>query len=428
MAFAPFLAIAITLISMLLLISYCLQLVKSIEINNILKRDFYGIAYSSQNNGVWGNVIVSQQGLMPMITITLEGIRLYSRESISVQHNITNLTHFAKPNRSNWLATISSLLNIQLYNELSPEAQSFTLLRKRINLSNTLEIEINNLNNIMSDLKKSFSSLDVNPLLVKSENNIKNAHKNAHISCQAKYHEHGEITKQIVHLIDFLSLPDNTRKALLFRQEDSDVLVDKKSDEDFEDLIDFMSTLDDLLEELEEEPVSCATIPKLEPKSMEKKATKNFWQATVWGSPCPAGDMTDHYHFSTKDLADKCAARKITEGWDVKSIEVVEIEEPPPRLMPTPQIDKEEFLQWLEKRMESVGYSVDSAPSYLKDAYLTGNPSDLNPLVWHEWLRFKSPNGLIASGEVDPPAFIGPRGGTYTMDANKDGRPYRRYF
>jgi len=344
MAFAPFFAIAIILIGIPLLISYCLRLVKSIEINNILKQDFYGIVCSLQRNGVWGHVVVSQQGLMPIVTITLEGIRLNSKESISVQHKITNLRHFEKPNRSNWLATISSLLDIQLYNELSPEAQSLTLLRKRINLSNTLEMEINNLNNVMSDLEKSFKTLDVNPLLVKSENNIKNAHKNAHISYQAKSHEHSEIAKQVVHLIDFLSLPDNTRKALLFRQDDSDVLVDKNSDEGFEVLVDFMSTLDDLLEELEEEPVSCETIPKLEPKSMEKKATQNYWQVTVWGSPYPAGDMTDHYHFSTKDLADKCAAMQITEGWDVKSIEVVEIEDPLPRLMPTPQIDKKEFL------------------------------------------------------------------------------------
>lgn len=155
---------------------------------------------------------------------------------------------------------------------------------------------------------------------------------------------------------------------------------------------------------------------------MSELASRRVWKVLVWGAALA--------FFATRDEAEKCAAEKVSQGWDSKSIVVVEVDLPlsPPPPTTEPLSDREEFLQWLEKRMQSVGYTVETAPNYLKDAYISGKPSDLNPLVWNEWLKFKSPNGRIASGEVDPPAFIGPRGGTYTMDVTADGRPCRRYF
>jgi hypothetical protein len=53
---------------------------------------------------------------------------------------------------------------------------------------------------------------------------------------------------------------------------------------------------------------------------------------------------------------------------------------------------RDAFLTWLKSRIESVGYTVESAPSYLKDAYLSGNPKDLNLLVWQEWFEFNDPD------------------------------------
>jgi hypothetical protein len=174
---------------------------------------------------------------------------------------------------------------------------------------------------------------------------------------------------------------------------------------------------------------------------MDGLPTRKAWQVLVWGSPLPASFLEldrEGYYFFNRDAAENCAARQIANGWDEKWVEVVEVDLPlfPPPLpppLPPPQTteqlsDLEEFLQWLEKRMQSVGYTVEKAPNYLKDAYISGKPSDLNPLVWHEWLKFKSPNASIANGEVDPPTFFGPRGGIYTMDVTADGRPYRRYF
>jgi hypothetical protein len=53
-----------------------------------------------------------------------------------------------------------------------------------------------------------------------------------------------------------------------------------------------------------------------------------------------------------------------------------------------PSFDHKHFRQWLEKRIQSVGYTLDTAPGYLKDAYKSGNPKDLNQLVWQEWWSY----------------------------------------
>ena len=49
---------------------------------------------------------------------------------------------------------------------------------------------------------------------------------------------------------------------------------------------------------------------------------------------------------------------------------------------------REEFLDWLKERIEKCGFTVDDAPDYMKTAYLSGNPKDLNRLVWSEWFDY----------------------------------------
>ena len=49
---------------------------------------------------------------------------------------------------------------------------------------------------------------------------------------------------------------------------------------------------------------------------------------------------------------------------------------------------KEEFLAWLKERIEKCGFTVDDAPDYMKDAYVSGKPKDLNRLVWTEWFDY----------------------------------------
>ena len=49
---------------------------------------------------------------------------------------------------------------------------------------------------------------------------------------------------------------------------------------------------------------------------------------------------------------------------------------------------REEFLDWLKERIEKCGFTVDNAPGYMKTAFLSGKPKDLNRLVWSEWLDY----------------------------------------
>jgi len=51
-------------------------------------------------------------------------------------------------------------------------------------------------------------------------------------------------------------------------------------------------------------------------------------------------------------------------------------------------VHREEFLAWLKERIEACGHTVNDAPDYMRDAYLSGNPKDLIQLVWTEWFDY----------------------------------------
>jgi hypothetical protein len=100
--------------------------------------------------------------------------------------------------------------------------------------------------------------------------------------------------------------------------------------------------------------------------SDQLNSSRRTWQVLVWGSALAAGDHPDSvYHFQSQQEAEKKAAEKLAEGWEASSVEVVAVDPPP----------------------EKQGRSIPLFPN-LK---------------------------------------VGPRGGVYTDDVTKDGRPYRRY-
>ena len=49
-------------------------------------------------------------------------------------------------------------------------------------------------------------------------------------------------------------------------------------------------------------------------------------------------------------------------------------------------------MAWLKARIEAAGYTIETAPEYLANAYRSGNPKDLNPLVWSEWFDANNPD------------------------------------
>ena len=67
------------------------------------------------------------------------------------------------------------------------------------------------------------------------------------------------------------------------------------------------------------------------------------------------------------------------------------------RLKVNAKENKEAFLTWLKNRIESNGYTIENAPEYMGAAYKTGNPKDLNQLIWQEWYEFNNPNDVYNS-------------------------------
>ena len=53
---------------------------------------------------------------------------------------------------------------------------------------------------------------------------------------------------------------------------------------------------------------------------------------------------------------------------------------------------KEDFLTWLEKRMEKYGYTVENSPDTYSKAYKSGDPKDLPVLITQEWYAYSKNN------------------------------------
>ena len=56
----------------------------------------------------------------------------------------------------------------------------------------------------------------------------------------------------------------------------------------------------------------------------------------------------------------------------------------PPFFMNPYEYKKEDFLAWLEKRMEKYGYTPENAPETYAKAYKSGDPKDLPVLITQE--------------------------------------------
>ena len=99
--------------------------------------------------------------------------------------------------------------------------------------------------------------------------------------------------------------------------------------------------------------------------------------------------------------------------------------------------DRDVFREWLRKEIEEVrGLVFEQALEHMPGigkAFETGNPQDLDAVLWAAWYKHESDSVNPAAPYTGSPAAppqkkVGPRGGRYTDARTKDGRPYRRYF
>jgi hypothetical protein len=61
-------------------------------------------------------------------------------------------------------------------------------------------------------------------------------------------------------------------------------------------------------------------------------------------------------------------------------------ETPPPAALTT---DEDEFLRWLDERIQSDGYTIVTAPAYFKKAYTSRDSKYLVQTVSQEWWQYK---------------------------------------
>ena len=84
------------------------------------------------------------------------------------------------------------------------------------------------------------------------------------------------------------------------------------------------------------------------------------------------------------------------------------------------------FLAWLATKVKDWGYEMHTAPYGMREAFESGSPEKLDASVFHMWEdEFY---GRTTDAQLEPGVKHGPRGGRYTEDVTREGRPYRRYF
>ena len=103
--------------------------------------------------------------------------------------------------------------------------------------------------------------------------------------------------------------------------------------------------------------------------------------------------------------AEEVFNRWIEEEKEAKKIAIEERTEK--RLKVNDPENKEAFLSWLKNRIESNGFTIENAPEYMGKANKSGNPQDLNRLIWMEWYEFNNPNDVSdsLSKSLDTPKY-----------------------
>ena len=128
--------------------------------------------------------------------------------------------------------------------------------------------------------------------------------------------------------------------------------------------------------------------------------------------------MTDDVSKNQKKLkADEVWNRWVEEEKEAKKMAIEERTKN--RLKVNDPENKEAFLSWLKNRIESNGFTIENAPEYMGKAYKSGNPKDLNQLIWQEWYEFNNPNDVADSLS---------RGARYIERVSKNGNRYRQYY
>lgn len=229
---------------------YCLRLGKVIELRNSLRTRLVGVFFTADDScgkieGVEANYVCLWPRLrIDIFTCPLADPTLCLRRSLALE----DFSLFKTVDQSRWPTLAAKSLGLTLQTDISPEAKAIDLLVRIVaELGNTTQ-NLNSLDKKISELAASVRLCAGNPLLEPSLDNIKKMLDEAKQIRSRTWAETESVEAKALALRDFLSLPQSVRTHLASGLNLEDGVSGENLEVDFNELIELVRILDDLLD------------------------------------------------------------------------------------------------------------------------------------------------------------------------------------
>lgn len=246
----PFVLWASVLILLFFAVRFIARLSNAVNIKNILCSRLVGSVYTNEEScGIIDSVNIYYENIRPVVHIKVLFYPLkITPECISGFYSISDLSMFDLEAIHRWPLLAASHFGLNLHSDISPEAKSFLLLDKYlIALKNGIS-KLSLLDRKISGISRSLAVCAGNPLLEPSLDNLEKSLGRARYARPKLKSYLTDLELKTNALREFLSLPNVVRESLATNSETEITYNEEGFEQDFEELVDFIQTLDDLVD------------------------------------------------------------------------------------------------------------------------------------------------------------------------------------
>lgn len=246
----PFVLWASVLILLFFAVRFIARLSNAVNIKNILCSRLVGSVYTNEEScGIIDSVNIYYENIRPVVHIKVLFYPLkITPECISGFYSISDLSMFDLKAIHRWPLLAASHFGLNLHSDISPEAKSFLLLDKYlIALKNGIS-KLSLLDKKISGISRSLAVCAGNPLLEPSLDNLEKSLGRARYARPKLKSYLTDLELKTNALREFLSLPNVVRESLATNSETEITYNEEGFEQDFEELVDFIQTLDDLVD------------------------------------------------------------------------------------------------------------------------------------------------------------------------------------
>lgn len=241
----------LVVILLFLAVRFVSLLSKAINIKNILHSRLVGSVYTAEEScGIIDSINIHYMNARPVVHLKVLSYPLneFTPKCVNGFYFLTEFGMFDLEAIHRWPLLAASHFGLNLHSELSPESKSFLLLEKYLIALKNGILKLSLLDKKISGLSRSLSICASNPLLEPSLDNLEKSLAQARYARPKLKTYLTDLELKTNALRDFLSLPDIVRESLTTTSESEIAYNEEGFEQDFEELVDFMQTLDDLVD------------------------------------------------------------------------------------------------------------------------------------------------------------------------------------